>query len=522
MTTRSGSPFTSYVVPGLGGGLNKAASSFKLNDDELRETTNTRTLFAGSIGVRAGLRQYEVTADYMSGTSSAAVKAHRYSRTDGDVSLLVSFMDGSVYADSNNGIFSSAGSVSYSADSMTRFLQWRDTVLAFGTSGVPRAYNTDTASSFQAVSMAGASIYSVGSYLTGAEDAAGTEGAWTDGNTYSYRFSFDYYMGDNFIGESYPLHGNILIGSYNEAVLGVLKYGDLYWKLDYTPTVATYHFQIKRGALIVFPTLAKTINIYRSVGAPTGSALDAAQQNAGVFESDFFYVGSIEIADYLTAAEGDVLFTDYGFAGDGSIRLATQETFEALPKARFAALYKGMCWYGNISDTLNTFGALTGGQWTTVTQESITNSARIYYSNYYEPCSVRFKSWLEIQPGDGEEITGLMAWKDRALFVFKPNSITGIYGGDSEIAPGVLDIEVEVVDENVGCIAPETLAFGEGGIMFLSNRGVMYFDGTTPIPIKSKFVDYYIDKIPANRRARAAGVYDNKNRRYMLAISQDT
>jgi hypothetical protein len=497
-------------------------SSFKLKDDEMRDCKNVRFVLAGSIQPREGLRNYDISGAHLTGANVAAKKMWRYIRSDNVVKLVVQFTDGNVYVDTNDGVFTSAGTVPYSSDSGTRFTQWRDSLFAVGTNGIPYLYNTDQAATFQASTSSGAMSAGVASPFVGAMLGTGAEGSWIDGNSYSYRFTLDYYMGNDFLGESFPLHGTTAVPSapsYN----GIIKFNDLYWKLDLGVSGnAADHYNISKATTspaFAFPALAKTINIYRSVGALTSSVLDVSQKNARIIDTEFFYVGSIEKSDFDAAAISTVLFTDYGFSGGD--RVSSGGLLDVPPKAKFSCLHKDRIWYGNIIDPGIKFGAMEAGQYKTVTLTNDVNQSRIYCSNLGEPISVRYQNWTDVLPNDGEGLTGLASWKDRALFAFKPNSITGLFGGDGEIAPGIPDTEKETVDENVGCIAPDTIAFGEGGILFLSNRGVMFFDGTKATPVYSKLIDPFLDAIPENRRSLASAVYDNKNRRYMLAISQE-
>jgi hypothetical protein len=203
MTTRArGSNASVFSVNGLGGGLNRAVSSFKLKDDEMRDCKNVRFVLAGSIQPREGLRNYDISGAHLTGANVAAKKMWRYIRSDNVVKLVVQFTDGNVYVDTNDGVFTSAGTVPYSSDSGTRFTQWRDSLFAVGTNGIPYLYNTDQAATFQASTSSGAMSAGVASPFVGAMLGTGAEGSWIDGNSYSYRFTLDYYMGNDFLGES--------------------------------------------------------------------------------------------------------------------------------------------------------------------------------------------------------------------------------------------------------------------------------------------------------------------------------
>ncbi len=106
-----------------------------------------------------------------------------------------------------------------------------------------------------------------------------------------------------------------------------------------------------------------------------------------------------------------------------------------------------------------------------------------------------------------------MSYKNKALIVFKSSSIHVINGGDEEISPGIPDIAVEVLSEDVGCIAPESIAIAEGALIWLSARGIEYYDGTRP-RVMSEKVNDLIFSIPSGRKRYAVGIYDSKQREY--------
>jgi hypothetical protein len=146
---------------------------------------------------------------------------------------------------------------------------------------------------------------------------------------------------------------------------------------------------------------------------------------------------------------------------------------------------------------------------------------RIYFSEYLEPNSVRFTSFFDIGIEDGEPITALERFENKFLVVFKPNSTWAIYGGDIENIPGVPDIQIDTIDPTVGCIAPGTVAFGEGAMIWLSNKGVYFYDGTKPKPMKSELIDDILSNITPSRKEFATAIY-TQDRKYIVSFTDST
>jgi len=525
MTTRSGLP--TFTVRGFGGGLNKAVSSFKLRDDELRDCQNVRVDLKGSLKPRAGLRRYDTSGAHLlpSGSGLEVKGIYRYTNSTGLRKFIIQ-QSLNAFLDANDGVFVAGGSVPKSPDGFSRFCQWKNTVYAVGLTGTPAVYNPVFGSAFVEAQSRGAMdrdcVFDLSTVVSGG-------GSWTVGNDHSYRFTVDYQLNDDYLCESFPLHESATDAVYGSLVRESLL-GDHFWSVVVENVSATDNtYQITKGSaaggwnLFAFPSQAKSVNVYRSLGVPTATTAAELLANSYIIGTQYYWIGSFDVATFTAAAIGDVLFTDYGDPPSSGIMLSSQSNFERVPPARFSCIYKGRLWIADVTAEIPDVYTMNAGQYDkyngTFTTKTVNNASRVYFSRAGEPGAIGFQSWQPIQETDGEGITGLVSWKNRALFVFKPNNITGIYGGDEELVPGIPDIETELVDEAVGCIAPNSLALGEGGIMFLSNRGVMFFDGTKPESLQSKLIDPILETIQPERRQYAAGVYDNHNRKYLLAIS---
>jgi hypothetical protein len=136
-------------------------------------------------------------------------------------------------------------------------------------------------------------------------------------------------------------------------------------------------------------------------------------------------------------------------------------------------------------------------------------------ANGVEPCVFFPESTFAVGAGEPEPIT-LVSFRNQVLLAFKPNKIFAIYGGDSELDFGQPNIEVRLLDPNVGCVAPDTIQFVDGGVAWLSNRGPYIYDGTAPRPLRAERVKKTFKKMVASAKNRATGVYDSREREYTI------
>lgn len=532
MATRAQAPYRMYTIRGFAGGLNKAVSSFDLSDSELRDVKNVQFGLKGSIVPRKGLRWYDSSAgDHLGAGRNIPIKnIYRYNKIDGTRELII--QGGRwIYGDNNTNAFSDLFSMNEAGDGFIHFAQWRDTVYALSENGLTQTYNRGSTPLTRTAYAHGSRGTTVGtnksSMMLDPVENTGKPGLFKSGKEYWYRFTFERFHGNDFMCETVPTNQlSFFFNSQGDPSGSVKVYDNK--KVTITTDDVIVALKKHETNLIIeggsippysFPatTDVKNINIYRTLGQPT---TDEDIDNLSE-EPNFYFIGQVAVEDYNNADEADVLFEDLGSPYVGNT--IQYNKMGVPPFCRYGVMHKTRMWRAYTRLIVSPYDGVAAVKWSTL--QTNVEPYRLYFSDYREPDSVRHNSWLDVGPEDGEGITGLVSWKNKALFVFKPNSIWAVFGGDDESidslgrTTGKLNLVKEQIDTAYGCIAPETIAAGEGGIIFLSNRGVEFFNGVQVIPMRSEIIKPLLDDIPPHLRTRAAGAYLSKDRKYMLAIS---
>lgn len=147
--------------------------------------------------------------------------------------------------------------------------------------------------------------------------------------------------------------------------------------------------------------------------------------------------------------------------------------------------------------------------------------SRVYWS-YLDSIGLWgiFKN-IALNLDDGDEITALVPFRDYVK-VFKNNSQFILYPTDAD-----WEFERKWVVDGVGCVAPQSMAAYNNGLVYLSGEGVIhetgiqYKDKGSNYPIVSFPIDNLIrDYTPAQKRSAVGFVKDNK---YLLSFpAKDT
>lgn len=228
-------------------------------------------------------------------------------------------------------------------------------------------------------------------------------------------------------------------------------------------------------------------------------------------DSSFYFIGSVDINAYAAASAGDVLYHDRGEVPIGKQILYQPKRIP--PRPRFIEVHKGRVWLAYVVET------------DPADSTDTIHPHRVYLSVFDSPFVFPTDYWVDISPNEGEGITGIKSWRNKILIVFKHNSMWAITGGDGiDPLTGTPNISVELISEDIGCIAPETITLAEGRIMWLSFRGMYYFDGSTPQPLKTENIEEAIRGIPEGKLYDCAAGYHSLERElwFSHADSVDT
>jgi hypothetical protein len=474
-----------FTITDFTGGLNENARVYAVKPNELQACSNMEIRKMGALVVRAGTAKYEQAAVKI---NIPATDQFYYVNRDGTRKMVmfagntsaIPSVKTAVYIDNDAGVYTSLIEMD-TADGHCRFTQYRDT-LFFGTDDGP---TTESLSGFRSYNSTGGIIQiyvdimgEMGTSTQFTDVMTNTKtstGGFLEPKYYAYRLCWEISHDNDFMGESYPVWYSLGVaeGAIGEVAPDVLldRRSSFQQDIDHTSgSTETNIVEFKKPASTPsdFPTTATIINIYRS--GPY-DANDEFFPQTSEEDRRFFLIGSISADTYSSASVGTVLFTDRG-----EIPLGVQIRYiptHKPPRPRFLAVHKDRLWFGYVMEL-----HLGSG-------DNALKAHRIYASEFREPYVFPAGSWVDVQPNEGEGITGMVSWRNKIMLVFKNNSTYAIVGGDDVDFAGNPDISVEIISEDIGCIAPNSIVQAEGRIMWLSHRGVYYFDGTIPQPLKN-------------------------------------
>lgn len=89
--------------------------------------------------------------------------------------------------------------------------------------------------------------------------------------------------------------------------------------------------------------------------------------------------------------------------------------------------------------------------------------------------------FVDITPGDGESITGLVSWRE-LVFAFKETKFA-VFTGNSVGPTGLPVFNYRLVNAGIG--TPKPIAVGRPGVFFMNRRGIYMTTGTEPRLISS-------------------------------------
>jgi hypothetical protein len=138
------------------------------------------------------------------------------------------------------------------------------------------------------------------------------------------------------------------------------------------------------------------------------------------------------------------------------------------------------------------------------------NPSRVHFSNVGAPetwetdgSSGRGANFIDLTPGDGEEIMAVVAWRE-LVFVFKQSKFFVFYG-ESTQSNGTPLFNYRAVTTGVGLAAKQAVAVSRDGVYFMSRQGVYLTTGSDPVllsdkikPIWDQNPEVYFQSLPLN------------------------
>lgn len=106
------------------------------------------------------------------------------------------------------------------------------------------------------------------------------------------------------------------------------------------------------------------------------------------------------------------------------------------------------------------------------------NPSSVNFSDAGAPETFTASNYIDLDPGDGEEIQGICSWRD-FVFIFKETKFW-VHYGESVDSTGNPVFQVRKVDAGTGLIAPRALTVGPEGVYFMSRTGVWRTTGQEP------------------------------------------
>lgn len=477
----------------LAGGVNERDDPYALRDNQLSEVKNMVFRTGPVIESRLGQVPY---IDKSHRVLSAGVRgAYRYRSSDGTKKIIAN-SGGSIEADSDDGAFDQIATVTPDGEGFVHFAQHQDTVLITTNNDNTKAYNADAGTPVLVPDLEPLE-WDFNTY----PPVLSTSGGFLPDAFYRYRVTFDMAHGGDFLGET-GAAGNL------EAIENTAVEYD-YADVDaFGPVTDTNKVEFKRPPDAIMNTLnalgyITTIRFYRS---PV-QTVAAATKYPYTEDTELFLIGTADFATAYAAAADTVIFTDYGKVELGAqIPYALQ--FYA-PRARYSVMLKGRHWLFNCS-IKNNYDATYTDQihdlwWSRVGARGITPF--MFGPGNHEP----------IEANDGEGGMGLVAYKGKALLGWKPNKTVLITIGDDNIDEDIPDLSINIVDDQVGLAAPESLQVIDGIPVWFSHKGPVYFDGVRVRALGEGLIQkQLLDEIPCGRRRYITSLYDSVSNEYIL------
>lgn len=118
----------------------------------------------------------------------------------------------------------------------------------------------------------------------------------------------------------------------------------------------------------------------------------------------------------------------------------------------------------------------------------------VFFSDPGVPTTFGANNYVDVTPGDGEAIMGVVAW-ERYVFVFKETKFFRFYGTSSGAA-GTPIFNYEGIDDGIGLVSSRAVCGARDGVYFLGRNGVYRTTGSRPQLVSSVLDPFFASTQP--------------------------
>lgn len=122
------------------------------------------------------------------------------------------------------------------------------------------------------------------------------------------------------------------------------------------------------------------------------------------------------------------------------------------------------------------------------------NPSTVRFSDAGTPTTFQAANYVDLTPGDGEAIMGVVAW-ERYVFVFKETKFFRFYGTSTN-STGATVFNYEGINDGVGLISSRALAGGRDGVYFMGRDGMYRTTGSRAELVSSTLDPFFAGVAP--------------------------
>lgn len=150
----------------------------------------------------------------------------------------------------------------------------------------------------------------------------------------------------------------------------------------------------------------------------------------------------------------------------------------------------------------------------------VAQGSTLYFSDAGLPTSFPVNNFINVNPGDGQAITGLEVTLD-SLIVFKTDSIWIITGEPIGSANGTLigNLNLRKANSAVGCVAYRTIKKVDAVIFFMARSGLYIFENYQAKLISSTINGTFKNGMSITNQNMSWGLYSPVQKKYLLGFA---